>query len=53
MDLPQAHTHIPLGGEMYVTSETDESKTYRIQQSVVLVIRLAVSSVGGLCTPRD
>ncbi|KAG0660930.1 hypothetical protein C6P46_004203 [Rhodotorula mucilaginosa] len=27
MDLPQPHTHIPLGGEMYVTSETDESKS--------------------------
>jgi hypothetical protein len=36
MDLPQPHTHIPLGGEMYVTSETDESKAYRIHQSVVL-----------------
>lgn len=40
MDLPQPHTHIPLGGEMYVTSETDDSKAYRIHQSVVLFLRL-------------
>ncbi|GAA5985171.1 hypothetical protein JCM10908_002554 [Rhodotorula pacifica] len=30
MALPHPNTHIPLGGEMYVPSETDASKSYRI-----------------------